>query len=410
MSFQYEVDGSIETHDYAMPVTTACPYLPGQTVNTLSIPVEQALRQRSASLSSMREEDLKTLNPEAKFITPRPVVPLAPLDRPVLRRLGSSPLLNRNHSRPSSPAPAWKRFFSRRLPSRDGERGRTRDQDEQSIASRSVFEDDERSTTPSEGTRTRDISPESLRRFLSDETVPARPASNLSDKPAVIIPDDIVEEVEDDENFATSAISDGQSFSTYLSPPPFKRTVSSDTLPPAASNSSVLTLIPSRSPSRPQQQVQAPTSAMLPSLPKLETLPSIQSPSSPSCSSVFTSPTSPQSPGEEVPNFYDSTDDDDDILPRNTVDSRSFQPQARLSSRNQTFEGYSLPRDGEDGNKELKSQPTYSSMNSPQLFARANGGLNVSNGNFLGDAIDTGLDDFASELGWMVDVIGNKRH
>ncbi|CAM1510347.1 Fc.00g006820.m01.CDS01 [Cosmosporella sp. VM-42] len=408
--YYYELDGSVETHDPAVPSTTACPYLPGQTVNTLNVPVEQALRQRSASCSSMRHADLKTMNPDSKYITPRPALP-ATLDNTPLR-LGTSPALqHKTSTRSLSPGPgAWKRFFTRRLASRDGERGRSRDRDDQSIRSGSVAEEvDSRCATPSEGVRSRDMSPESLRRFLSDD-LPPRPDSNLSERPSVVIPEDIVEENEDDDNFATSAVSENsehQHFTTSLSPPPFKRSASSDSMP--LTNSSSLTLMPARPSSQPVQEIQeAPASAVAPSLPKLETIVPPQAPFSPS-SSTFASPIFPQSPGYEVPTFYDDTDDDDGFSSNNS-DCFSFQPSASVKSQNRRFEVYSLPEQEETGSKIFEPQPAYAKLNSPPLLARGDAGISVSSANFLGSPIDTGLDDFVNELGWIVDVIGTKRN
>ena len=51
-------------------------------------------------------------------------------------------------------------------------------------------------STLSEGTKSRDLSPEALRRFLVDDNA-YTPDSRLSEKPALIIPEDIAEEIED---------------------------------------------------------------------------------------------------------------------------------------------------------------------------------------------------------------------
>lgn len=404
--FQYEVDGSFETHDSTLPSTTKCPYLPGQTVNTLNVPVEQALRQRSASLSSVHQEDFKTMKPESKYSALRPSPSMIMENAPF--RLGTAPLLkHKTSTRSLSPAPVWKRIFSRKLASRDGERGRSQDRDDQSTVSEPIPQVTEsRCATPSEGTRTRDISPESLLRFLVDD-LPPRPDSNLSERPSIIIPDDIEEEHEDDDddNFATSAASEHQTFTTCLSPPPIKRSASSDSVSFSFSNSGSLTMAPVRPSSQPTQDVQqAPASAVAPSLPRLETFVPPFSPSS-----AFASPLSPQSPAFEAPSFYDDTDDDD-VLSSNNSDCFSIQPSTSGPLRNQKFEIYSLPEQEEGGSKIYQPQPTYAKVNSPPLLARRDTGLSVNGNNFLGSPIDTGLDDFVTELGWIVDVIGSKRH
>ncbi|KAF4332915.1 hypothetical protein FBEOM_13287 [Fusarium beomiforme] len=400
MVYQYELDGSVETHDPALPSTTACPYLPGQTVNTLIVPVEQALRQRSASLTSMCATDLKTMNPESKYVTPRPV-PSVPASQ-IPYRVGSSPSLNHKSSfRSLSPAPAaWKRLFGRKVNSTEGERGRSPIRND---LSGSTTDLDDRCTTPSDGTRTRDISPESLRRFLSDDVRP-RPGSNLSERPSLVIPEDAVEENDndDDDNFATSAVSDGQSYVTRLSPPPFKRTISSESVRSDAANPSSLPLIPSKPCKKDLLEINGvPASAVLPSRPRLESLRVPNSRINPA-TSFFLSPATPNFPEDEGTNFFDLTDDEDDVVSSNNSDIVAFQPVPGMAPTTDSFECYSLPESREHGRKVVEPQSAYAKVNPPSLLSRGD------SGNFLGVPIDTGLDDFAAELGWMVDVIGSK--
>ncbi|TQS37535.1 hypothetical protein Golomagni_01983 [Golovinomyces magnicellulatus] len=67
--YYYELDGSVEHYNEKMPYTTSCPYLPGQPVNYLWVPLEiPRLRKRSASMSSVRSEDLKTIDPTDKYV------------------------------------------------------------------------------------------------------------------------------------------------------------------------------------------------------------------------------------------------------------------------------------------------------------------------------------------------------
>lgn len=395
-------------HDPTVPSTTACPYLPGQTVNTMNVPMERSLRQRSASLNSMRQFNYKTMNPEAKFITPRPAPPAPSLsdstNLPTLRH-GSAPTALHHHSssqslstRSLSPAPVWRRLFTRKLSSRD--LGRTTpsherdDQDNLSIGSSHGSEEPRsRSLTPSEGIRTRDMSPESLRKFLSDD-LPTRPDSNMSERPALVIPEEIAEENEDDDNFATSAVSESQAFPTSLSPPPFQRTASSDTIASSLANSSCHTIVPIKMPVQPDQpQTQTQEAAHPSDLPRLET------DAEPACfysasSSAVTSPVSPHSAEAELEltSFYDSTEDDDDILSSTGGDSPPYQALPALPSLSQNFSGYSLPRE-RDHDK--------TSAEVPVAFPTAGS-------NFLGSHVDTGLDDFATELGWMVETIGTR--
>ncbi|SPO04521.1 uncharacterized protein DNG_07206 [Cephalotrichum gorgonifer] len=247
----YELDGTHETHDPARPSTRHCAYMPGQTVNTLFVPIQQTLRKRSASLSSMRTGDFMTMNPSDKYTTPRPA-PRSPLSNlttaapsAVPTRLGSSPhlLRHRSSARSLSPSPSWKRFFRR---------PHAAEQQQQRAATPELLppseDDDARSvrshvSAAGSGSRSRDISPESLRRFLVDDS----PPSPVGEWPSVVIPEDIaeeeeeaeiVEDVDDDEddNFATAAAveldddaaSSASSYPTGLAPPPpFRRTASS---------------------------------------------------------------------------------------------------------------------------------------------------------------------------------------
>ncbi|KAL2164688.1 hypothetical protein VTH06DRAFT_3905 [Thermothelomyces fergusii] len=210
--YYYELDGACETHDPSQPSTNTCPYLPGQTVNTLYIPVERSGRKRSASMTSLNEADFKTMDPTSKFVTPQP----APASLEPARRLGSAPLWMQHQKRPSrspSPSTRWPFSAARKLFSRKSSASSLRD----AIAQAPQAEDAR--SLRSGGNRSRDISPESLRRFLVDDGVPAEAEHEDNSRPAIDIPEDISEENEDDDNFATSAVSETMPL-TGLSPPP----------------------------------------------------------------------------------------------------------------------------------------------------------------------------------------------
>ena len=92
MSFQYQLDNTIDFHNSAEPSTTSCPLLPGQLVNVLHVPFHLSNgRSRNDSVSSTSSE-LWTMNPADKFMNPRPV----PL--PKLARLNTSPVLPQSDS------------------------------------------------------------------------------------------------------------------------------------------------------------------------------------------------------------------------------------------------------------------------------------------------------------------------
>ena len=89
MCRQYQLDDSIDFHNSAEPSTTSCPLLPGQLVNVLNVPFHlYSGRPRNDSISSTSSE-LRTMNPEDKFLNPRPV----PVPQPKLPRLNTSPTL-----------------------------------------------------------------------------------------------------------------------------------------------------------------------------------------------------------------------------------------------------------------------------------------------------------------------------
>ncbi|KAK5997441.1 hypothetical protein PT974_02798 [Cladobotryum mycophilum] len=390
--YYYEVDGSSETYDLSMPSTTACPYMPGQTVNTLNVPMERTLRSRSASMGSMHQENFRTMNPEAKFDNPKPLPPL-PSEAFNHRAASASILRHCASSRSLSPAPSWKKFFGRKMQHCEAPRGRSFDQEHQerrlftSYDNTIPFPTQEsyysRTSTPTEGTRTRDISPESLRRFLCED-LPSRPSSSATERPLLTIPDEIDDidddETDDDDNFATSAVSESQSYFTSLSPPPFQRSASSESIATATQNSYIQT--PSKS-SKLVTQSQPRWSISV-------------------ASGAVSSPTSEDEPMA----FYDSNDEDDND-DDNEDDTLTYLNSSTSLRRRHAFRGYSLPRPTEESKGISSSAQTFASLNSPSLVPRTGSEIPVSGSNLLGGHIDSGLDDFVNELGWMVEVIGN---
>lgn len=271
---QYEVNGSTEIYDPAQPTTTACPYLPGQTVNSLYIPEERTLHSRSASTTNLGPELFRTMNPKDKYAPTRTAAQLE-ADAVTKRMHTATSVLSRSSPDRSPSPPSWRRFFSRREESR----GRSSSKPASVHNSLYTLEEDERSVIRSEGTRTRDISPESLRRFLCDDSIPSRPSSRFEVRFSTINfdddADDAAEDDEDDDNFASMAspTAPAFTFATRLSPPPTQR-----------SNNSFTTVI-------------AKTPRVTTSLPKLDTAMVEQE-------TPFSSP--------EIPSFDDSGDDSHD--------------------------------------------------------------------------------------------------
>ncbi|KAH6687362.1 hypothetical protein F5X68DRAFT_10185 [Plectosphaerella plurivora] len=398
--YYYELDGSYETHDHNVPSTTHCPYLPGQLVNTLEVPNEHVLRKRSASLSSMRSINFMTTNPRDKFITPRPAprVPEFPT-----QRLGTAPhppsvASSVSSDRPMSPTSSWRRLFRLRSSSRGSERGRSHELNDRCLTPDHSLEDT-KSIVSSHGTRSRDISPESLRRFLVEDSPIRARTPGADERPTLSIPEDIAEENEDDDNFASSAVSalsENNLFPTCLSPPPFKRSHSDGSMP-TATNSSQMTLT----------QYVTSTSDKVPRSP-FQTRPDTELPGSRFSISSVSSAVSTGLPDDETPSFYDSHDDDD-VLSSNDGDAFPFQPLSLPSARQQSldsdrepFPGYSLPRGLDSIDKSKADVPVrYNPSGSPPLMPLGHTSLLAAPG-------DHGIDDFVSEMAWMVGVIHGK--
>ncbi|KAK1146944.1 hypothetical protein N8T08_002271 [Aspergillus melleus] len=96
--YYYLLDDDVEYYNEAEPVTSQCPFLPGQPVNVLHVPIilpdtiSTHTRERSCSSN---KTDQRTMNPEDKYMNPR-----CP-PKPKLPRLRTSPPLLQQ------PTPAW---------------------------------------------------------------------------------------------------------------------------------------------------------------------------------------------------------------------------------------------------------------------------------------------------------------
>ncbi|CAK7268485.1 hypothetical protein SEPCBS119000_003086 [Sporothrix epigloea] len=280
--YYYEVDGLLETHDPALPSTTTCPYLPGQRVNCLWVPTERP--SPVSSDSDFPCSDYRTMDPADRYLTPRPAIALPS----AVRAPESSPLKSPSQllpprpesARPRSPAAApsaWsprRLFFRRTSPGHERSRPaivtpapataqskkpaprsssidshcedrRPRIPRLATSASCSSFLSFSSSASPacrprtsrprtsqtpaagpsSQGTRSREISPDSLRRFLVDEMPPPTGSSLLPSRPGsqdgnAVAGRLFLDDDDDDEhNFATSTTSETAPI-TILSPPP----------------------------------------------------------------------------------------------------------------------------------------------------------------------------------------------
>jgi hypothetical protein len=72
ISEQYRIDHDEEYYDPSQPSSSSCPLLPGQFLNVLEVPFEKRFISRSRSSSVSLVTEFHTLNPEDRYITPRP--------------------------------------------------------------------------------------------------------------------------------------------------------------------------------------------------------------------------------------------------------------------------------------------------------------------------------------------------
>ncbi|ROW12099.1 hypothetical protein VMCG_00704 [Cytospora schulzeri] len=415
--YYYELDGSVEAHDPSRPTTSACPYLPGQTVNMMHVPAEVSDRKRSASLSSVRDEDFKTMDPNHKFITPR-AAPTAPeVVKPGHRAVTSqTPAEHLKHKRSArsdrsiSPTPSW--WSPRKLFHRKNSPSSSSNNSSDSLSvSRSSRDEHRRSITSdsSESSRTRAMSPEDLRKFLCDDVPTTQAPMDDAERLFLSIPDDIAEE--DDDNFATSAISEN-GIKTILSPPPppppFSRNHTPNTLRRLPQNESVVTLTAAK----PQTAIQ-----------RLQPAPFINDPFTPTPTSRFSfssdegsvfgddddddetdSSTSPEV-DSEIPSFYHSEADEEDdrdseiLSPPSGGLLPSMGRESLEQSLAEAFRGYRLPLssadDGHHGNGKKGG------LASPAAMAPRGGEASVSFLNsppLLAAPVGSVVDDFVSEM------------
>ncbi len=353
------------------------------------------------------------MNPRDRFAVPKPA-PQAQGDSEIrVGSLPSTPFSDERRVRSPSPGPRWagaaRRLFGLKHSGREDERGRSSRGSNSGYTSPDLSRarDGTRSATPSGSIRSREMSPESLRRFLSDDIPFAQPT--LEPSPKLWIPEEIVEENEDDDNFATSAVSETAPV-TMLSPPPAQRTK----LPslPRSKNESTATIVAKGLPrntgttSAPVESYDVPPVVDV-KIPRSHFSFSTKSsrPASPTSHSV-------KSRDRGQHSFLDSEDDDDDCI-SNEDGFSSQQAETKeneLSQRRAPFTNYSLPCHNLESKKTagIKSRPTFGS---PELIARNENGVPVGNTNLLSlPPIDSGLEDLANEISWIADVVRPKEY
>ncbi|KAI1816045.1 hypothetical protein GGS20DRAFT_595874 [Poronia punctata] len=375
--YYYELDGSTETYNHTQPTTTTCPFLPGQTLNKLEVPFERRLRLKSASMNSLRNSEYKTMDPADRFATPKPATSG---HRREFRISSASSILPKRATRSVSPAPSWtgtaRRFLRLKPCHKDADRGRKsnlrEEWDEEAVEENDVILET-RSATPSGSIRSRDLSPESLRKFLSDD-VPC--ASTNVETASLSIPDDIAEETDydDDDNFATVPAQEGASFTT-LSPPPFQRGGLS--APPASHSRNAL--------------------------------PSVAAPPSP-FSSV--------SRGLSQFSFFDDSEEDEEdvascdgeangamlvgVGQQPNVDSNASKVNMKAP-----ITSYSLPRVSTDARKHADASHVLPSLESTALVSQTGTSEPMTNSFGLPN-VEIGLQDLVDDMNWVTGVVHQK--
>lgn len=367
----------------------------------MHVPAEMPNRKRSASVSSVRDEDFKTMDPNHKFITPRPAPSVPDLSSPGYRPVTSHALdaksLHKRSDRSISPTASWwspRKLFTHKNSSSSIDRHSDRRSESQYSC------DDQRrsvvSSSSSEESRIRPLSPDSLRRFLVDDMPAASEPIDDAERLFLSIPDDIAED--DDDNFATSAVSENGMRTILSPPPPVSRNNTPSGLRWLPENGSAVTI-----------KEYKPTTAT----PQLRPAPLIHDQLTPSSRFSFSSDegslfedetdcTSPEAE-TEIPSCYHSEADEEDDRDLDTLSPPAHPARsgsglhmgrgALEQSLAAAFRGYRLPLTSMDGGGEGKP------ASSPQAGAPGGASVSVlSSPPLLAAPAGSVVDDFVSEM------------
>lgn len=352
-------------------------------------------------MSSMANGDIKTMNPADKFMTPRQPPPL-----PSLPRLNTATsVLNKKRSArslsPKGDNSPWspRSFFGLRSPApqQPDSRGRSSSlsKKSQSSAGRSTPNLNRRSDEVRKAKsvpHTRDTSPQSSK-SRSREASPFQSAQEHHFFPtAFTIPDEIVEEAEDDDNFASHfnrmSMTEKGIF-TPLAPPPSRQRS-----PPARARTAKDTTKP---------LPQLPEEPLMPFPLRLRTVASAaELPrshfSTSTISTTFTSPSDSHFSFSEV----DSNDEDDLTADMGSGDEFTYSPILADTRAIGGFNGYSLPEAEYASEQTLRKQTP--------LSPRSTFGAPLSA--FPVAAAEpehmSALNELLSEMGYLGDVIVGK--
>lgn len=436
--YKYELEDGTEIHDPSLPSTTTCPYLPGQSVNLLWVPVEiQMPRDRSASMSSMASGDIKTMVPADKFLTPRAAPPIPSKHS----RSNTAPMLIvRKHrsTSPKSEKSLWspRAFFGSRSPSSQSQKGEKRglwsplgkffgDDASGSPPSTAEWLDEKRNISiPTTGNiSTQPGRPLSRELALHQATSTSQEAGSHS----LPVTDEIEEieeleevddEDEDDGNFAADPSriplsGETPPIPTPLSPPSVgrrsttSRTSSTRSKPlPDLPHSGRGSLEDNDSPLRPMlpsAMLRAPSCLILSSSPTAVVNLAYAQQMNLTSSTAMTSPTA---------SYFDFSDDEDEEDGANSADEVSIDspasPQYELASVDAAEEDdYDDDDDGDDWRIKKHAAATAAVAALSQAASRRTfGGLDTAGDNPANEG--TVLDDLRKELGYLGGMIVSK--
>ncbi|KAJ8065721.1 hypothetical protein OCU04_006391 [Sclerotinia nivalis] len=386
--YYYEIDDGIEVHDTAIPSTTTCPYMPGQPVNILWVPIEVSTpRLRSGSVDSVNITEGKTMNPADKFMTPR-----APPSKPDVTR--SVSLSSSHAEKPCHRSKDGKLGWATKLFS--GRRSRSSSPADQAATRRSSEPDTSQATLrscSSNSNTIHQISPANSEPISRTSSF-TRAHDSVHDNLITLgIPEEISEEYEDDDNFATQ----------------FKELVFEN-------NNSITQLSPT--PSRRQPSPTFDTSKPLPQLPDDAFTSSFSSPLPPNLSltlprshfsvstisTALTSPTDSHFGFSDTSSMFDSYDESD--INEETADTFTYNPMISEVERRK-FIGYSLPDEDIASEQTIrKASSLLSRTTSNDTYPRDSGlveGIKESEG---GEG--SALADFLDDMGYLGDTIRDK--
>ncbi|KAM3070754.1 hypothetical protein ACMFMF_008202 [Clarireedia jacksonii] len=356
--------------------------MPGQPVNILWVPVEvPAPRLRSGSVDSIIHEDLKTMRPADRFITPR-----APPPKPSFARSASQPSdVPEAATASKGDKPGWaSKLF--------GRRSRLCSPVQAPITRRSSEPDiSHEATRPSSppASRTVKYTPSTYSAPTSRVASPIRSHAYTLQKltsheilsphiSSLAIHDEIPEEYEDDHSFATQSRElsfDDNDHYTGWAPPPAHRelTLNSDTSKPL-----------------PQLSLEAPLSPLSLTLPRSHFSVS-------SISTTLTSPTESQFGFSDTASIYDSYDESEFIEPG---EGFTYNPMVAEFERKK-FAGYSLP-DEDYSSQQTIVKDSLSRTSSNDVYPRDSG---FSEGNC--QETMSALEELFIDMGYLGNTISN---